>query len=74
MITAVINIDGFVKHLIITIEQVQYGRISIPVPRVLADLAYGEPPSTATMNIIEFFLRKYDKENHIAYFDFSKWI
>lgn len=74
MILAVIEIQGFIKHLTVSEEILKSRRITVAVPRVLADVAYGPPPNTAEMKTIEFLMRKYDDKNHIAYFDFNKWV
>lgn len=74
MVLAVINISGFVRHMEITEDIVRYGKLRVAVNRMLADLAYGEPPATAEMKCIEFRLKTYDKENHIAYFDYAQWV
>ncbi len=74
MITAILDVAGFIKHIKITTEMLREGRINIPVPRMLADLAYGEPPDTANLKVIQFYLHRYDEKNHIAYFDYCKWV
>ena len=74
MSLAVINIQGFVKHIEITEDIVRYGRLRVAVPRLLADMAFGNPPDRAEMKCIEFYIRTYDKENHIAYFDNGMWV
>jgi hypothetical protein len=74
MITAIINVAGFIKHIKIDFDILRSETLNVPVPRILADMAYGTPPLTATMNVIQFYLKKYDVENHIAYYDYYKWV
>jgi hypothetical protein len=74
MIDAVLDVGGFIRHIKITIEMLREGRLNVPVPRILADLLYGEPPDTASMKVIQFYLRRYDEKNHIAYYDYCKWV
>lgn len=74
MITAIINIGGFVKHMPIDINVVRYGLLRVAVPRLLADLAYGEPSEDNLLKMIEFQLVKYDEVNRLAYFDHGRWV
>lgn len=72
MILAVINIGGFIKHQEIDEEILRTGQLRVAVPRVLTDLVYDKSSSEVTTNYIEFYIQKYDKKNHIAYFDLNK--
>ena len=74
MITAILDVGGFIKHIKITMEMLGAERLNVPVPRILADMVYGEPPDTAKFKVIQFYLHKYDKKTHIAYYNFYKWI
>ena len=74
MILAVLNIQGFIKHVEVDENVLERGTLIVPVPRSLANAAFGEPPLSAETKCIMFHLLRYDMENHIAYFDFNKWV
>jgi len=76
MIDAILEIEGFTKHLGITEDMVRYGRLQIPVSKQLLEIARGGPSPNCSqhLNILEFVLIMYDKEHNTAYFGNPRWV